>query len=68
MKNNLSIPHDSAANSHNCVNTDYWSHKNYDVTVLRGWNKRKYACMYWWEWDKKKINPYVVGGNSIDNT
>lgn len=59
-KNNLSIPH-------SCVNTDSWSHKNCDVTLLRGWNKRKYACMYWWEWDKKKVNPHVLGGNSIDN-
>lgn len=41
--------------------------KNCDVTLLRGWNKRKYACMYWWEWDKKKVNPHVLGGNSIDN-
>lgn len=47
MKNNLSIAHDSAVSSHNCVNADYWSHKNCDRTLLGGWDKRKYACMWW---------------------
>lgn len=36
--------HDLVMNSPNCINTDYLSHKNWDITVLGEWGKRKCAC------------------------
>lgn len=40
METDLKRRHDSAVNSHNCVDTDDWSHRHCDTTVL-GYKK---AC------------------------
>lgn len=45
MELDLSKPHDSAVNSHNCFNTDDEPQKNCDITVLGGWDKRRCASM-----------------------